>query len=243
MRTRLYIAGVFAGFALLAVILVIAFAFGRHDPSPPALSAHPNGAIPGEILYIDKDGCFVVAQASGAGQERLSCGARMTPMGPQLWWTGEDTVQWAQPSAPGPQKVVEVNIRTGAQQDTGKTVPPQEGPLFPVPGVFGLNGCLQSPDGTFGCIDDDGKLALVNNGVVSRVASFDLPRYSRPQMRAWSPDSQWVLLEYFPPHEKNPELWIVSRDGNVRGTLTKAVSSMLVAWRIDGVGAWPPAPD
>jgi hypothetical protein len=243
MRTRLYVASIFGALALLAVTLVVVIAFGRHNPSPPLLKDNPRPEIPGRILYEGRDGCFVVAQASGAGEEHFGCAIKSGPIGSEFWWTDDNTVQWVHRTGPTDGKIIETNIQTGELRDTGETF---SGPEFPTQGQPRFPGqfdCIEGPDGTFGCINEDGSLTFAKGDQVTTVAEFDLPEYNRPHMKGWSPDGQWVVLEYYPQRADGPELWIVSRDGSVRGTLATDVSFTRIAWRIDGVGTWPPVPD
>jgi hypothetical protein len=246
MRTRLYIAGIFGALALLAVALVVVIQFGRHDPSPPSLKDNPRPEIPGRVLYYDHQQCFTVAQASGAGEEHLGCAGRVGGIGPEFWWDGADTVRWVQRVGPEDGKVIEVNIRTGEQRETGETVPAIGGfgKIQPIPQVRELQECIQGPDGAFGCTDRDGSLVIVEGDTPTKVAEFDLPEYNRPHMKAWSPDGRWLMLEYYPQRAPGPELWIVSRDGSVRGTLVSDNTTFSrVAWAIDGVGVWPVEPN
>mgnify|MGYP003379564532 CR=1 FL=1 len=55
MKTRLYVAAVLGGLALLIAVALVVFAFGRHNPSPPSLQDNPRPEIPGQILYLDQD--------------------------------------------------------------------------------------------------------------------------------------------------------------------------------------------
>ncbi len=244
MRTRLYVAGVLGGIGLLAGTLVVVVAFGRHNPSPPSLKDNPRPEIAGEILYTDRQACFVIAQASGAGEERLGCTVAHKPIGQQFWWIDDETVEWSYQSGPNEATIVEVDIRTGQQRETGKKTDPVPFGWQPFPTRFGeLQQCLEGPDGTLACIDNDGRLVMVENDVPTTVAEFDLPKYNRPNVKGWSPDSQWVVLEYHPQRSNGPELWIISRDGSVRGTLAADTMFTQIAWRIDGVGTWPEPPE
>ena len=249
MRTRLYVAGVFGGLAVLALVFVIVFAFGRHHPSPPSLRDNPRPEIPGEILYGGKNGCYVRAAASGASEEQLACaggyGPGYFPGGPEVYWVDDTTVQWVQRDSPSGGRLYEVNLKTGEQRDTGRFIATSEfAPGFAKPLASGFYDCQQAPDKAFACIGEDGQLAIIVGDQTEKVARFDLPKYARPQVRAWSPDSQWVLLQYYPPRGANGlELWIVSRDGKTRGTLAKDAQFAGVAWRIEGVGSWPELPE
>ena len=244
MKTRLYVVGILGGIGVLAITLIAVMAFGRHHPSPPLLKDDPKPEIPGEILYLDREGCFVIAQASGAGEERLGCSFQKGRIGQEFWWVDDNTVRWALQTSPTGGQVFEVDIRTGVQRETGEAIDiPQFGSMrFPKP-YPDLQDCLEGPDGTLACIDNDGKLAMVEGETITRVAEFDLPKYNRPRILGWAPDSRWVVLEYHPQRNDGPELWIISRDGSTRGTLTKDFNFTGIAWRIPGAGTWPPPPE
>lgn len=238
MRTRLYVVAVLGGLALLAITVVVVFAFGRHDPSPPGLSDHPNPDIPGAVLYLDQDSCFRRAQASGAGEERLACVPQF-PFAP-FYWIADSTVAFVQSGTAGTM-LYDFDLQTGAQSPTGRPVDVSPGREPP----FGKFGGAYAPDGTYAFFEDDGELFLTENGERRSIASFDVPRYNQPQVALWSPDSQWILVQYYPPHADGPELWIISRDGSVRGTLTKDALSGpggMAAWRI-GDAFSPAVPD
>lgn len=248
MRLRLYAAGVIGAIALLAIVLVVVLAFGRHHPSPPLLSERPRPEIPGEILYLDREGCFVVTKASGESIQKLGCSAlyQKGPFGEEFWWIDENTVRWVLRDSPTTGKVMEVNIRTGVVRETGQTAPatsPEIEKGLTRPPVRGVLDCLQAPDGVHACMDEDRKLVIVDGDTSKHVASFDLPKYNTPHVKGWSPDSRWIVLEYYPQRADGPELWIVSRDGSVRGTLAKNNTFTRIAWRIEGVGSWPEPPD
>ena len=236
MKTRLYVAGTLAGLAALAVAVVVVFAFGRHNPSPPSLSNAPNPAIPGEILYINEDQCFVRAQASGAGEEQLACLPQQFFPG-SLYWIDDGTAAAIQFGVAGPM-LHEIDLRTGQISPGGRpvSIPEKQPPFEPYGGSM-------APDETYASFDENGTLSLLKDGTRTEIASFDIPRYNQPRGILWSPDSQWILAQYYPRHGNGPELWVISRDGNTRGTLTKDVwQGEGVAWRIEGVGTQPPLP-
>ena len=230
MRTRLYVAGIFGALALLAVTLVVVIAFGRHHPSPPLLADNPRPEIPGEILYLDEDNCFRRAAASGERQERLGCLPEQQFF-QALYWLDDDTAGVVVYGANG-HSLYEVDLATAAFSSTG-TPFTFEGPLDP---PLGASGGAYALDGTFAFFEERGELIILKDGVRTEVADFDVPRYQQPQVRLWSPDSQWMIVQYYPRHDARLELWIISRDGRVRGTLTRAAAigpgAGAVAWRI-----------
>jgi hypothetical protein len=236
-RTRLYVAGALGGLALLAVAVVIILAFGRHDPSPPSLRDNPNPAIPGEILYINQDSCFVRAQASGAASERLACAPQYFAPG-NLYWIDADTAGFLV-YGPSTATLQEIDLRTGEITPTGRPVDPSQQKQPP----FGAYGGAYAPDGTFAFFEEDGVLVLIEGGARAEITDFDVPRYRQPQVVLWSPDSQWIVAQYHGPHADGPELWIISRDGQTAGTLTNDVAwGNAVTWRIEGVGVQPELP-
>lgn len=236
MKTRIYVAGTLAGLAALAITAVVVFAYGRHDPSPPSLLDEPNPAIAGQILYINRDSCFVRAQASGGGEEQLGCMPKFFFPG-GLYWIDEETAGAVLYGPDGPM-LHEIDIRTGQVSEGGRAISLTGKPGFPQP-----FGGVTAPDGTSAFFDEDGKLILLVEGKQTQVAEFDVPQYGQPQVILWSPDSQWLLAQYYPRHADGPELWVISRDGQISGTLTEdAWQGQAVAWRIEGVGAEPALP-
>lgn len=236
MKTRLYVAGVLGGLAVLAVVGVLIFQFGRHDPSPPSLIDNPNRAIPGELLFQDEDGCFTRAAASGAArEEEVYCAAGPNFGGPGAVWVDANTIAFvsynvvASPDGKGQPTLVEVDLATGKSTDTGRNVLPGLGGPFSATNVHGES--VQS--------DQDGTVYLVKDGKRSEIASFDVPEYGGPQPLIWSPDGEWILLSYYPRRANGAELWLLSRDGQTAGTIASDVRFPAASWRIDGVGITP----
>ena len=232
MNARLYTAAVLGGVMAVAITLVLVLQFGRHTPSPPSLQDDPNPAIPGKILYLDQDQCVMVAEASGASRRQVYCFARDKNFG-RVFWVDANTFAY---TIPGPTtgSIVEVDIATG----TASAPRPWSGQGYP------RDQSTQAPDGTSAQAEEGGKIVLVDGGVRREIADFDVPRYNWPQPVLWSPDSQWILVQYYPPRGGDSQLWIVSRDGQVRGTLAKdALGWGAFAWWIDGAGGWPGLPN
>lgn len=237
MRTRLYAAGIIGGLALLTVTVIVVFALGRNNPSPPSLEDHPNLAIPGELLFIDSDSCFVQAEASGATRRIRACMADFFAS-PQLFWKDEDTASIVRFDTRGG-VLWDVNLNTGNFTDTGRVVAVD----IWKPGPNGIGGGNYAPDGTYAVAEQGGGLFLIDDGVRTQIASFDVPEFSAPQVLIWSPDSQWIVLQYYPRRANGPEIWIISRDGKTQGTLAEDVwTSTGVAWRMTGLQTQPPAP-
>ncbi len=225
MRARLYVAGVLGGLGLLVVVAVVVFAVGRSNPSPPSLQNNPRLEIPGEILYVNSDTCFVRAQASGASAELLACVPQFIG-GTQLYWPEPGKAAYIRPDVTGA-TVWTIDLATGATTNTKQVVSPTDGQEYP-----GLFPGAYAPDGTYAYTDDNGKLFFLVDGVRTLITDFDTNQYSQPQVVLWSPDSQWILLRYYPRRANGPELWIVSRDGSIKGTLIKDASYSGFAWRI-----------
>ncbi len=231
MNSRIYAAVVLGGIAILAITLVLVFQFGRHDPSPPSLTDNPNPAIPGKILYVNHRQCVEVVEASGASREEVYCFGREMYF-TRLYWRDANTFAYVQEKAPSP-VIVEVDIRTGNVSEPT----PISAPVYPGPPAVG-------PDGTEALGEEGGVIVLVSGGQRTEIADFDVPDYNWPQPMVWSPDGQWILIQYNPPRGGDAELWIIRRDGSMRGTLAKDALgwSGNSAWWIDGVGSWPELP-
>jgi len=216
MRARLYVAAIFAGVAAVAVLVVVVFLAGRFDPPPPSLVDNPVPAIPGEILYVDDDGCIVRARASGERRERVKCvGDAVSTVS----WVDADTIGYGV-ARPG-QNWVELDLATGEERAVDASA--RFEPPNPV-----------SPQGERIDIDEDGLVYRLNGTERTKVFDFDGPEHQRPWLVTWSPDGQWVLLRY------RDELWIVSRDGSIKGTLASTRPwPNEGSWWIDGHGYRP----
>lgn len=231
MSNRIYAVVVLGGLAVVVMVVVLVFEVGRKDPSPPSLRGEPNSAIPGEILYVDHNACIIRAAASGATRQEVYC----TPFSKYpnaLYWVDDDTVaieSWGNTSG---LLITDVNLET-RQVERTQTLPNGPGPFPSGPGV--------APDGTTVEASADGELTLVAGGVRTVIADFDLDWGPEPIL--WSPDSQWVLVRYYPPRsDGETEGWVVSRDGRTTGTLFTDGGMGTAAWRIPGAGTWPELP-
>jgi hypothetical protein len=156
--------------------------------------------------------------------------------GSQLYWPEPGTAGIVRPDISTP-TLRTIDLVTGETTDTGKPIP-----FDPDNKGGGIFGGAYSPDGTFASVSEDGTLTLLSGGVRTNVTKFDSPKYSQPQVILWSPDSQWIVLRYFPRRADGPEIWIVSRDATIQGTLLKDASYSGVAWRI-GDDVQPKLPD
>jgi hypothetical protein len=215
-KARLTVAGIIAGVAAVLVLVVIVVIAGRFDPSPPSLQSRPVPEIPGEILYVDKDGCIIRAHTSGESRERVTC---VTDGPAAIAWVDADTVGFVA-GRPG-QTWTEVDLQTGDERVVDLYPRPQP-PNF------------ESVRGERIDIDGDGSVYRVNGRERARIFDFDGPEHRRPQFVTWSPDGDWILLRY------EDELWIISRDGSVQGTLASTQPFPYEgSWWIDGHGSLP----
>lgn len=216
MRNRLY-AAVVLGLAAVAVLAVLLVWTGRLDPSPPSLAKEPVPSIPGEILYVDPDGCVVRARASGERREAVACpGTDVVG----LSWLDAETVAYLEAGS-GHLVVTRLNLRTGEATTTPWASHVQRSNPVSVRG--------QRVD-----FDEEGSVYVVDGTARTKVFDFNGPEYTRPYFVTWSPDGGWILLAY------EGELWIVSGDGSVAGTLAKtARGSAVASWWIDGYGYLP----
>ena len=217
MRGRLYVAAVFAGVAAIAVLSVLILGPGHFDPSPPSLRENPVPRIPGEILYVDRDGCIIRAMASGESREQVTCSGRDLNT---VSWIDETTIGYAS-FGPGRPVWTELNLATGRTTLTDRY--PQREPPNPV-----------SVKGERIDYDRDGSVYRVTNGDRTKIFDFEGPKHHQPSLVTWSPDGEWLLLRY------RDELWIVSRDGRVQGTLARTREwAQDASWRIEGIGYLP----
>jgi len=220
-RNRLYVAGVLGAVGLLTAVVVVVFALGRYDPGPPSLERNPNPSIPGRLVYVNDDGCIVVAEASGASRGEVHCSALDIYT---VTWVDENTVSFRE-SRPGPGTGGTVlDLRTGETRPDGISG-------YPMPSPVSVNGDAVS-------VDESGSVLVSRGGVIMTIARFDVPRRVTPYPVTWSPDGEWILLAYYPPRDRASELWILSRDGSVQGTIATGVRDT-ASWWIDGRGFAP----
>ncbi len=230
MRTRLYVAAVIAGLALLVVAVIVVANYGRHDPSPPSLRDDPNPVIPGSIIYLNEEQCIIRAAASGAGSEEVYCLSR-NDYPAEIYSVDDTTILFTRYDSRGP-VLFELNTETRTIRDLGVQ------PSTPKPGA---ESGLVAPSGEEVFSEYDGRIVLLKDGTRTTIAEFDTREYGGPSPVTWSPDGQWILLRYWA--RTHPELWIISRDGATRGTLTTDASGSAASWYIDGVGTYPPIPE
>lgn len=230
MKSRLYVAAVLAGLAALVITVIVVLNFGRHDPSPPSLKDNPNSAIPGSIIYLDEDECINRVAASGGAPEELYCLSRNEFVS-SLYYVDESTILFTTSNAQG-FRLSELDVEARTVRDLG---------ALPAP-TKPIDLGLVSPTGEEVYGEYDGRIVLLKDGVRTTIAEFDTRNFGGPTPVTWSPDGQWILLRYW-GRSSPPELWIISRDGQTRGTLTDDASGMPASWLIEGVGTYPPIPE
>lgn len=225
MRERLFALGAIAAVLVIAVVVGFVFFFGRLDPSPPSLRDTPQPSIPGEILFVDMEGCLHTMPASGAEPPReLVCrrdiqGATWLGDGRVLYATiPKETQWWVFDPATGQQSRVESNVEWWTS---------------------GLElGDVESPTGELVAApyNSDGDIIVVANDGTERVIyEYDGPNGYYPEFRTWSPDGKFIAVFY----GRKEEIWLIAADGSVAGTLAKDVRWGPVSWRIEGVGYLP----
>lgn len=229
MRQRWVAAAALGGVAVLVAAAVVALQFGRRNPSPPSLADEPNPAIPGRVAYIDEDGCVALVPASGGEARRITCA--IDRFGGALAWLDGETLAWVGFKGSPTATITRIDLATGQVTATSETATIAPGDVRGEP-ISVLGERARS--------DEEGRVTVSSGSDTTEVADFDVARYRQPIPVLWSPDGQWLLLEYYPPRENSAELWVISRDGRTRGTLLEATSSGGgVAWYIDGVGGSP----
>ncbi len=230
MRQRLAVAGTLVGLAAIVVLVVLILQLGRHHPSPPSLSKHPNLAIPGELLWFDRNGCLVRGSASGARRAEVACVS--APSGATAWLDdgGVGYVRF------GPAGPLLVRVNTVTREETEVATLPSPYPLGSAIGPENARGESVEVRGR-------GEVWVTSGGRRERIHKFDVSRSSGARPVSWSPDSLWIVLEYYHPGDDGGELWLLSRDGSVAGTLaTQVRGGWAPSWRIEGVGVSPPLP-
>lgn len=226
---RLWAAGIVGGVCAIVVLAVLVLKYGRFDPSPPSLEKNPNPAIPGELLFVDEDGCVVRALASGESRSRVDC------PGAGIWgvsWIDREKIAIGLASAAdsGRPTWTEFDLATGSERDTGIIADYSWG-----------TPRTESPQGEQVVIEEDGGVILVAGVVRTKIASFEVPRHRQPQLVTWSPDGEWMLLTYWVERDEARELWILSKDGRTKGTIARldAFGPVGASWWIDGRGYLP----
>jgi hypothetical protein len=223
-RERLIIVGVLAGLALLTGVVFVAFQFGRVDPSPPSLEDTPDRRIPGEILFQSRDGCLTRAYASGDAREEL-CLPSVVYLEPFAWRELHAIETWNRGEY----------IRIDLATLTSERVPGVWRQLYPQRPPISANG-------ETAVTENGGDITIVSDTGRETIASFDVgDRWVQPLL--WSPDGEWLLVEWYPRSSNGSELWVVSRDGSIQGTLATGVRGTWVGWWIDGVGGSPSRED
>jgi hypothetical protein len=226
MKDRLVVAAVLGAIALLALVVVIVFRYSRHDPSPASLEDTPNAAIPGRVVFVDKDRCIVLAEASGASREELYCGGDIS----WVSWIDERTVAFDEYGKGMPSTGrTEIDIATRETRDT--TNPTQF-----------KTEVRESVNGEIATVEYSGEVYVSGGGSRTEIADFDVPENYGPTFVTWSPDGAWLLLQYSGPKSDGSELWVLSRDGVVRGTLATGMQGwgpQTVSWWVDGTGYLP----
>lgn len=238
MRERLITSFALGGLVLVVAVALVVFQFGRKDPSPPSLEDTPIPAIPGEILFRNGDNCVVRAAASGASREEVYCGypevLTKTGIG-SVVWIDENTIGFPTISQTDTTRldIIEVDLET--KEETIRQNAASAQSLYREAAV--------SPDGERAEVLDNGTLVYTVSGERTEIAKFDAEPYQVWPV-VWSPDSQWLVVSYQPPHSSGRELWVISRDGSVQGTLVEGSSwqespSDQASWLIPGIGITP----
>ena len=223
-RSRLWVAGILVGLAVVVALVIVLLEFGRKNPSPPSLADHPNPAIPGTLAYSDRDGRLWIVEASGASRQRLRCETHID----WVSWIDAETIGYASSRGGRGPSWIAVTLETGETEDRGEA-------------FFRSAPLPTRADGAYVEIDGDGTVSIVEDGQRSVLYEEDYPDGYRPHPIAWSPDGEWLLLQYWLPRGEGAELWIVAADGTVSGTIASDVrgSSLLASWWIDGFGSTP----
>jgi len=224
-RKRLYVVAVLGGLALMAVLALAVFQFGLKNPSPPSMIENPNPDVKGKIVYINDDGCIVVAEASGASREELNCVLEYNG----VTWIDETHVAYARFGTRTDWTLVDIETGEETAYECEECYP--YWPPEPV-----------SVNGERWIFVDDGDVWVEKDGERWQAFDYDGPESEWPQVVTWSPDGEWLLLRYW----RKEEVWIVARDGSFAGTLITDLGlrgDPTTSWWIDGYGYLPALTD
>ena len=227
---RVLVAGVFSGLAVVILLAVVIFQFGRRDPSPPSLQDHPNPAIPGDIVYLATNDCIIWIDASGGNKREVVCPGRAD----FVTRLDERTIVYGLYGPPG-SPLTQRDLVSGQEVRYPFTQSPDK--FFP-----GVASDQRSPLDEFITIDRDGSVYRSNGTEPGRVLIFDCdcPQHQAPSFGTWSPDGQWVMLTYWNNRSGDREIWILARDGSFAGTLaTLSGAGGQPSWFIGGKGVLP----
>jgi len=225
MKERAIVAVGLALVVVVAALVVVIFRYGVARPSPRSLRDSPRPEIPGEIVYASSDNCVVRLAASGATEPQETCSTRIRGLY-RLQWADEGSVTFESIGTP-----FLLDLLTG---EIEALEPPDDDAIpWKDPEV--------APSGERATVDRDGKVFVSSGSERTEIADFEGPGW-RIRVALWSPDSLWLALIYTPPRGDyyTEELWILSRDGSIKGTLAKDLwGGLALSWRVDGVGVTP----
>jgi hypothetical protein len=224
LRERLFAGGILLGVLLLLGVVGWVFLYGRLDPSPPSLRDNPQPSFPGEVLYVDNDGCIISARASGEEYREITCQREIDGVS---WLSDGRIVYSTYGFGPARYSWFVLDPATGQSERLDSTLSYWE--IFnPQP--------HQSPKGETYSFDGSGDVILVDrDGNLRTVFEYNGPDGYSPEFRTWSPSGDHLLVYY----GKDEELWVIAADGSAAGTLASGVRWNQSSWRIDGVGLLP----
>ncbi|MFN0094791.1 MAG: TolB family protein [Dehalococcoidia bacterium] len=218
LRSRLATAGILVA-VVAAVGLVVAVAkVGIHHPSPPSLEKEPRAEIPGTVAYVSKDGCVMLAEASGVSRREVRCGMDW------VRFVDERTLEYGRygPTITGYRRSVD----GGPETPVATTRDFRGGPQIAV-----------APNGDRVEVEPGGDIYVASAAGRARIYDCDCPDGAWANVIAWTPDSAWVLLQFY-SNRGDQEIWILRRDGGVVGTLVKGLRES-PSWMIPGLGIVP----
>lgn len=219
MKNRLFTTAVFGGIIAVVVLIVAIVELGRRNPSPPSLVNNPQPEIPGEVLFLNPDGCIIRARASGEQRDQLRCVGSQTSI---VTWLDYDRIAWRSFVTAGAAWTV-------LSLSTGKTLEQGVAPDRPTSNPVSVRG--ERVD-----FAERGSVYRISDGERTRILRFIGARSRAPALVTWSPDGECLLLR------SDRELWVVRRDGSVAGVLGETSRRWPEngSWRIEGAGYLPP---
>lgn len=221
MKTRLIAMGTVAGVAAMAILLIVVLGFGQKKvPSFPSLEKNPDPSIPGEILFVDVDGCIIRAAASGASREKVVCGHVEG-----VQWIDATQIRYWDMKRPDPSVRVR-DLATGKESAGAST-------------DYRFAASPLASTGDRAISGPEGITIQEADGDLRTLIEYDGPESRWPSFASWSPDGRWLLIGMPSRDYGRRTLWLFSADGTVKREFARDVQPAAPSWYIEGVGVAP----
>ena len=192
-------------------------------------------SIPGEILFLDDDGCIQATAASGEWKEEIYCFPEKLESwdlpGYVLIRDDDRTPGYLKPVMTATQyEFVAIDPVTKQAVPTGRRGDLSWGQSW---GVSPLGEYAHRGDYYAG---ESSSLYVSYNWNWPGTKVVEFGRDTVFDVEGWSPDGQWILLQVMKDH---CEYWAISRDGASSRVVAKNAHCTVPSWWVDGQGNWP----